>query len=63
MADFADALETQEVTLMDTVHFSIVQALSMAGSTFAIGIFLGWILALFQVSGSNDPTHRDDRKD
>ena len=48
---------------MDTVHFSIVQALSMAGSTFVIGIFLGWILALFQVSGSNDPNNRDDRKD
>lgn len=45
---------------MNTFELSVVQALSMAGSTFAVGIFLGWILALFQVSGSAD--HKD-RKD
>ena len=39
--------------------FSIVQALSIAGSTLAIGIVFGWILALLHAGGSSGRSDRD----
>jgi hypothetical protein len=45
---------------MNGGEVSIVQALSFAGSALAIGIVVGWLLALFQLGGSSGGSiHRD----
>jgi hypothetical protein len=44
---------------------SMLQLLSIAGSTFAMGITLGWILALFHIgsySSQSKHTAMDDRE-
>ena len=48
---------------MNITSISMVQALSIAGSTFAIGITLGWILALLNLGGSSDGSKPRDRDD
>ncbi len=48
---------------MNGYEFSVVQALSIAGSTFAVGITLGWILALLHVGGSPDRSNPNDKED
>lgn len=48
---------------MSGYDFSVVQALSIAGSTFAIGITLGWVLALLHFSGSSGETNPRDKED
>ncbi len=44
---------------MNGYEFSVVQALSIAGSTFAVGITLGWILAMLLIGGSDRSNHND----
>ena len=48
---------------MNGYEFSLVQALSIAGSTFAIGVTLGWILALLHVGNSPDRPNPNDKED
>jgi hypothetical protein len=48
---------------MNGYDFSIVQALSIAGSTFAIGITLGWVLALLHFGGSSGGSNHRDKED
>ncbi len=48
---------------MNSFELSVVQALSIAGSTFALGITLGWILALFHTGGSSGHPNRDDKEE
>jgi hypothetical protein len=48
---------------MNNIDFSTVQALSIAGSTFAAGIVLGWVLALLQFGGSVGRSRRRDQDD
>ncbi|MDD5367557.1 MAG: hypothetical protein PHQ40_00605 [Anaerolineaceae bacterium] len=48
---------------MNGYEFSVVQALSIAGSTFAVGITLGWILALLHTGGSSGRSNHDDKDD
>ena len=48
---------------MNGYEISMLQALSIAGSTFAVGITLGWILALFHIGGSSSRTNRDDSEE
>ena len=48
---------------MNGYEFSVVQALSIAGSTFAVGITLGWILALLHIGGSSSRSNHDDKDD
>jgi predicted exporter len=43
---------------MNNIDFSTVQALSIAGSTLAAGIVLGWVLALLQF-GTGRSNHQD----
>ncbi len=48
---------------MNGYEFSVVQALSIAGSTFAVGITLGWILALLHMGSSSGPSNHDNKED
>ena len=48
---------------MNGYDFSTVQALSIAGSTFAVGIILGWMLALLHIGGSSGGSNHDDKED
>ncbi len=48
---------------MNGYEISVVQALSIAGSTFAVGITLGWILALLHIGGSSGLSNHDDKDD
>ncbi len=48
---------------MNGYEFSLVQALSIAGSTFAVGITLGWILALLHMGSSSSGSKPDDKED
>ncbi len=47
---------------MNGVELSMVQTLSIAGSTFAIGITLGWILALMHIGSSPTRSDRNDKE-
>ena len=48
---------------MNIHDFSTFQALSIAGSTFAVGIVLGWVLALLQFSSSSKSSRSWDKED
>ncbi len=48
---------------MNGDELSMVQTLSIAGSTFAIGITLGWILALLHIGGESRKPNRNDEED
>ncbi len=48
---------------MNGYEFSLVQAISIAGSTFAVGITLGWILALLHMGSSSNWSNREDKED
>jgi len=48
---------------MNGYEFSMVQALSIAGSTFVVGITLGWILALLHIGGISTRSDRNDKED
>ncbi len=48
---------------MNGYEFSLVQAISIAGSTFAVGITLGWILALLHMGSSSGRSKPDDKED
>ncbi len=48
---------------MNGYEFSMVQALSIAGSTFAVGITLGWILALLHIGAISNRSDRNDKED
>ncbi len=52
-----------EDTVMNGYEFSMVQALSIAGSAFATGITLGWILALLHIGGISSRSDRNDEED
>jgi hypothetical protein len=43
---------------MTIPEYFVARAVAIAGSTFAIGLALGWILAILQFGGSS---HRNDR--
>jgi hypothetical protein len=40
----------------------MLQTLSIAGSTFAVGITFGWILALLHIGGIYTRSDRDDKE-
>jgi hypothetical protein len=48
---------------MNIQDISIVQILSIAGSTFAFGLVLGWVLALLHSGGSSSSSHNHDEED
>ncbi len=48
---------------MNGYELSIVKVLSIAGSTFAMGITLGWILALLHVGGISARSDPNDKED
>lgn len=48
---------------MNGYELSVVQTLSIAGSTFALGITLGWILALLNIGGISTRSDRNDKED
>jgi len=48
---------------MTGYSFSTVQALSIAGSTLALGIIFGWVLALLHFGHSSRPSDRRDKED
>jgi len=48
---------------MNNTDISMVQALSLASSTFAMGMFLGWVLALIHLGGSSDGPNRRDKEE
>ena len=48
---------------MNNIGFTTVQALSIAGSTFAVGIVLGWVLALLQFGSSSGGSKPRDKED
>lgn len=48
---------------MNSIDLSTVQALSIAGSTFAVGIVLGWVLALLHFGGSSNGSNHRDKED
>ncbi len=43
--------------------FSVIQAFSIAGSTFLIGITIGWVLALFHLGNSAGVSNYTDGED
>ena len=47
---------------MNGFELSVVQTLSIAGSTFAAGITLGWILALLFIGGISTRSDRDNKE-
>jgi hypothetical protein len=48
---------------MNGFELSVVQTLSVAGSTFAVGITLGWVLALPHIGGISSRSDRNDEED
>ncbi len=48
---------------MNGYELSMIQALSIAGSTFAMGITLGWILALFHIGSYASLSKHDSIED
>lgn len=44
-------------------ELSVMQTLSIAGSTFAVGITLGWILALLHIGGISRRSDHNDKED
>ncbi len=48
---------------MNGYELSIVKVLSIAGSTFAMGISMGWILALLHIGGISTRSDRNDKED
>jgi hypothetical protein len=52
-----------EDTVMNGYEFSMLQTLSIAGSAFATGITLGWILALLHIGGISSRSDRNDEED
>ncbi len=48
---------------MNGFELSVVQTLSIAGSTFAMGITLGWILALLHIGGISARSDPNDKED
>ncbi len=48
---------------MNGFELSMIQTLSIAGSTFAVGISLGWILALLHMGGISTRSERNDKED
>jgi hypothetical protein len=48
---------------MNGYEISIMRVLSIAGSTFAIGITLGWILALFHIGCYSSHSKHDAMED
>ena len=48
---------------MNGYEISMLQTLSIAGSSFAVGITLGWILALLHIGGISTRSDRNDKED
>ncbi len=48
---------------MNGYELSIVKVLSIAGSTFAMGISMGWILALLHIGAISTRSDRTDKDD
>jgi predicted exporter len=48
---------------MNTINFSTVQALSIAGSTLAVGVVLGWVLALLYLGNSSAGSNHREKED
>lgn len=46
---------------MTITEYFAARAIAIAGSTFALGLTLGWILAILQLGGSSGSFHRRDR--
>ncbi len=46
---------------MTIPEYFVARAIAIAGSTFAIGVALGWILAILQFGSSSGPSHWNDR--
>jgi hypothetical protein len=46
---------------MTITEFLVARAIAIAGSTFTIGLALGWILAILQFGNSSGSSHRNDR--
>lgn len=46
---------------MTITEYFAARAIAIAGSTFALGLTLGWILAILQFGGSSGSSHRRDR--
>ena len=42
-------------------EYFVARAVAIAGSTFALGLTLGWILAILQLGGSDGASHRNDQ--
>ena len=45
---------------MSSLDASAINAVSIAGSTFAIGLVVGWALALFLIGGSSGSSNNAD---
>ncbi len=48
---------------MNGYELSIVKVLSIAGSTFAMGVTFGWILALIHIGSYSSHSKHDDIED
>ena len=48
---------------MTIPEYLVVRAIAIAGSAFAIGLALGWFLALLQFGGSTGSPHQNDREE
>jgi hypothetical protein len=48
------------MTMTLTEYFAAL-AVAIAGSTFAMGLTLGWFLAILHFGGSSGSSHRRDR--
>lgn len=48
---------------MSDYSITTAQAMSIAGSTFAVGIVLGWIWALFLFGGSSNCSNHSNKED
>jgi hypothetical protein len=46
---------------MTITEYFAARAIAIAGSTFALGLTLGWILAILHLGGSSGSSHRRDR--
>ena len=46
---------------MTMTEYFVVRAIMIAGSTFALGLALGWILAILQFGGSSSSSNHKDR--
>jgi hypothetical protein len=48
---------------MTVTEYFAARAVAIAGSTLALGLTLGWFLAILHFGGSSSSSNRRDRKD